>query len=287
MTRLLFLALLFPWFVSDLWAREQVVAPKVTTQHIASGETVSVTVGYATTNPTESQTTGLGLRIHYDSSRLTFDGFSDLLHSGENLGGEKRLALIGQDTLPVDDVDDGDGDGATDKRVGLAWVSLDGNWPGVGSSWPVNLFTVRFKVAEGVTGRTTVRLTASGMANGYTLTAGRALLYSTDSAFAVLDVDQSGTVDATDGVLILRRLNGASTIDTGVVLGEGRTNASVIAMIDAAGLSLDVDKDKGVSASDGVLILRRLNAGSTIDTGVVLPTGQTNTTVISTIDALK
>ncbi|MEO5334482.1 MAG: hypothetical protein H7839_20900 [Magnetococcus sp. YQC-5] len=48
-----------------------------------------------------------------------------------------------------------------------------------------------------------------------------------------LDVDQSGTVDATDGVLVLRRLNGASTIDTGVVLPAGQTNNTVVDRIDA------------------------------------------------------
>ncbi|MEO5331540.1 MAG: CAP domain-containing protein [Magnetococcus sp. YQC-5] len=100
------------------------------------------------------------------------------------------------------------------------------------------------------------------------------------------DVDNSGVVDATDGVLILRRLNGASTIDTGVALPTGQTNSSVTTTIASLGSKLDVDQNNTVDATDGVLILRRLNGASTIDTGVALATGQTNSSVITTIDAL-
>ncbi|MEO5334697.1 MAG: chitobiase/beta-hexosaminidase C-terminal domain-containing protein [Magnetococcus sp. YQC-5] len=103
----------------------------------------------------------------------------------------------------------------------------------------------------------------------------------------VLDVDKSGTVDATDGVLLLRKLNGASTIDTGVVLPIGQTNSTVMTSINAIGTKLDVDQSGTVDATDGVLILRKLNGASTIDTGVVLPTGQTNSSVMMAIDAIS
>ncbi|MEO5332841.1 MAG: hypothetical protein H7839_12525 [Magnetococcus sp. YQC-5] len=106
-----------------------------------------------------------------------------------------------------------------------------------------------------------------------------------DSLSAVaLDVDSSSTVDATDGVLILRRLNGGSTIDTGVVLPSGQTNSTVVSTIDAMNALFDVDKSGTTDATDGVLILRRLNGGSTIDTGVILPAGQTNNMVVNNID---
>ena len=104
---------------------------------------------------------------------------------------------------------------------------------------------------------------------------------------AALDVDGSGVVNATDGVLILRRLNGGSTIDTGVVLPAGKSNADVLGTIDQRGMALDVDGSGVVNATDGVLILRRLNGGSTIDTGVVLPAGKSNSDVVAAIDALR
>ena len=106
---------------------------------------------------------------------------------------------------------------------------------------------------------------------------------------AILDVDRNGTVNATDGVLILRRLNGASTIDTGLVLPNGITNSDLVSVIDQArtNLAFDVDSNGTVNATDGVLILRRLNGASTIDTGLVLPSGTTNSDVVSVIDNLK
>ncbi|MEO5334774.1 MAG: dockerin type I domain-containing protein [Magnetococcus sp. YQC-5] len=103
----------------------------------------------------------------------------------------------------------------------------------------------------------------------------------------VLDVDKSGTVDATDGVLLLRQLNGASTIDTGVVLPNGQSNATILTTINAIASKLDVDQSGLVDATDGVLILRKLNGASTIDTGVVLLFGQNNGTVSTAIDAIS
>lgn len=102
-----------------------------------------------------------------------------------------------------------------------------------------------------------------------------------------LDVDGNGLINATDGILILRRLNGGSTIDTGVLLPSGTHNGSVVATIDQAAARFDVDGSGNVNATDGVLIMRRLNGGSTIDTGVVLPHGQHNAGVVATIDALR
>ncbi|MBF0189585.1 MAG: S8 family serine peptidase [Magnetococcales bacterium] len=126
----------------------------------------------------------------------------------------------------------------------------------------------------------------AGVSGGSSATCSANLANATSNV-GTLDVDKSSVTDASDGVLILRRLNRASSIETGVVLPAGQNNASVIATIDGAGLKLDVDKNGVVDATDGVLILRRLNGGSTIDTGVVLPSGQTNSTAIVNIDALK
>ncbi|MEO5330569.1 MAG: chitobiase/beta-hexosaminidase C-terminal domain-containing protein [Magnetococcus sp. YQC-5] len=105
--------------------------------------------------------------------------------------------------------------------------------------------------------------------------------------FPVLDVDKSGSVDATDGVLLLRKLNGASTIDTGVILPNGQSNTTAVNTINLISTKLDVDQSGSLDATDGVLILRKLNGASTIDTGVVLPVGQNNGTVSTAIDALS
>ncbi|MEO5334109.1 MAG: hypothetical protein H7839_19020 [Magnetococcus sp. YQC-5] len=144
------------------------------------------------------------------------------------------------------------------------------------------------------TSNATVDLTINGVqsaARGVQVKlSGKTLSMTTSSTPAstapLLDVDKSGTVDATDGVLLLRKLNGASTIDTGVVLPTGQTNSTVMTNINAIATKLDVDQSGLVDATDGVLILRKLNGASTLDTGVVLPTGQNNASVMTAIDAI-
>ncbi|MBF0271145.1 MAG: S8 family serine peptidase [Magnetococcales bacterium] len=140
--------------------------------------------------------------------------------------------------------------------------------------------------ASAVSGTGPWTWSCAGVSGGTSVNCSANLTNASSNA-GTLNVDKSAGTDASDGVLILRRLNGASSIDTGVVLPAGQDNASVKASIEGAGLKLDVDKSGVVDATDGVLILRRLNGGSTIDTGVVLPAGQTNDSVIATIDALK
>ncbi|MEO5334355.1 MAG: hypothetical protein H7839_20255 [Magnetococcus sp. YQC-5] len=144
------------------------------------------------------------------------------------------------------------------------------------------------------TANTTLDLTVNGAPSAATGVlvkfSGKTLTITTSSNPAstapVLDVDKNGSVDATDGVLLLRKLNGASTIDTGVALPNGQTNATILTNINAIAAKLDVDQSGSVDATDGVLILRKLNGASTIDTGVVLPSGQTNSTVSQAIEML-
>lgn len=107
-------------------------------------------------------------------------------------------------------------------------------------------------------------------------------LYAVDNP---LDVDGSGVADSRDGLLILRRLNGASTIDTGLVLPDGASNAALVATIDQLGMDLDVDGSGVVNATDGVLVFRRLRGDAILNTGIVLPSGVTNGNVVATIDA--
>jgi len=119
----------------------------------------------------------------------------------------------------------------------------------------------------------------------------------TAGALAVsLDVDGSGVSDASDGVMILRKLNGGQTVITGIVLPAGASNASVVNAIVNAGAGFDVDGDGDADANDGVMILRRLNGGQTVITGVALPAGaggagvngaRTNAEIIGVIDGLK
>jgi hypothetical protein len=85
----------------------------------ASGSSVSIPVFY-TASDEDSTLTGIGVRIHYDSSKLTWDSFSDVYAFGK----------IGQDSSPQDDIEDYDGDPSTDKYLTVAWLDIGGQWPG-------------------------------------------------------------------------------------------------------------------------------------------------------------
>jgi hypothetical protein len=114
-----------------------------------SGDQLSVAVEY---NADNADLTGLGLRVHFDSSELTLTDISDVL---------------GQDHMFTDpdaqlDTDDFDGNASTDSFVHVAWASVDGNWTG---EVPADLLTVNFTVAETSTGSTSVGFSASDNAD--------------------------------------------------------------------------------------------------------------------------
>jgi hypothetical protein len=96
--------------------------------------------------------TGLGLRLHFTSSALRWDGFDHLLPDG----------LVAADAQPVADTADYDGDPATDAYVAVAWVSVVGQWPAV---LPTELFAARFEVVGPTPSR--VNFSASSTAAGY------------------------------------------------------------------------------------------------------------------------
>jgi len=109
---------------------------------------------------------------------------------------------------------------------------------------------------------------AAGRLTGVTYDNGSSIAYAYDKngnilsksiivvRVGMLDVDANGVSDANDGVMILRRLNGADTVTTGIVLTGGATNASVIANIDGAGVGFDVDGNAKSDANDGVMIVK-------------------------------
>ncbi len=117
------------------------------------GSPVSVTVGYDVSDA-DSSLTGLGLRVHYDSSVLTFVEFADVLSTDNISSGQ-----------PANDTDDEDGDASTDKYVTANWASLFGNWPG---SLPADLLTATFNVADDDSlVSTVINFSAASNAAGY------------------------------------------------------------------------------------------------------------------------
>src|SRR5690606_11219963 len=83
----------------------QMIAPNPTSTTADPGDSVAMNVEYDVSDGDNSLGV-LSLRVHYDSTALTFDGFSNL-----------AVAPFGQDVVPQEDTEDFDSDPATDRFV--------------------------------------------------------------------------------------------------------------------------------------------------------------------------
>ncbi|MBN2477368.1 MAG: cadherin-like domain-containing protein [Pirellulales bacterium] len=119
---------------------------------VKGGEGFDVVAGY-TTSDDDSTLPGLDLRLHFNSTVLSFDGFSGVLGTG----------YVGQQG-PTCDVLDLDGDPNTDQYVAISWTDAGGNWPG--GVLPVELCHAGFTPVPGLPhGKpTTIRFSGSSTA---------------------------------------------------------------------------------------------------------------------------
>jgi hypothetical protein len=110
----------------------------------------------------DANVTGLGIRVHYDSTVLTLSEITDVL-TGAASGAQFVIspALAGVD----DDTENFDGNADTDKVFVASWASFVGpSWPG---TTPTDLFTMTYDIADGATGSSAISFSqTSGMA-GY------------------------------------------------------------------------------------------------------------------------
>ena len=251
-------------------------------QQVSSASGITGFIGCPLTLPICYQTldgsaslTGLGLRIHYDSSVLEYTGFANQLQTG----------FI--DT-PQDQLDAGneDGDSATDRILVIAWQDLENQWPGDASA---RLLDVQFRVKESaVASPTTIRFTASSQTPGYAFQGNPV---SIQLAPAVLDVDGDGKLErATDGLLLNRYLAGMTGSRlTSQALGENavRTSADEItAFLKGAGQCIfDIDGNGKLDLLTDGLLLNRYLAGYTGTQLVSMAIG--NGSVRSTADEIS
>jgi hypothetical protein len=106
----------------------------------------------------DAKLTGLGLRLHYDSSVLEMGDYAD------------RLRESAQPFQIKDDTSDFDGDAKTDKYFLTSWADTSGDgWP-YDEAQPATLYSVPLTAISGFNG-STLKFTASSTAAGYTLEA--------------------------------------------------------------------------------------------------------------------
>jgi len=140
-------------------AQVQSVTGSLSVDEISAGQETVLTVSYTATDSdgADTSTTGLGLRLHYNSSVIELGDIADLLEEGES-GNQIK-----------DDVNDDDSDPSTDKYLLTTWFDFSGDWPD-GETLPVTLYSVPLTAVSGFQG-TTIKFSASSVPAGFTLSA--------------------------------------------------------------------------------------------------------------------
>jgi hypothetical protein len=215
------------------------------------GNTVNIEVGYETSN-SDNTLSGIGLRLHFDSSLLTFVRAENTLSND----------LIANASGPVFDENNLDNDENTDSYITFGWASLDGNWPN--KSLPSKLFDAIFEVSNSVDATqissTNINFTSTSTSVGYDFQAGN---YQLKLVKASWDFDENGHADAlSDGLLLLRHTFGMTDENlTNDAISEDSplTSEEVIQSLHNSLIIADIDGDGNVDAlTDALLLLRYL-----------------------------
>jgi hypothetical protein len=214
------------------------------------GGQLTVTFDYNTS--TDSNVTGLGLNVHYDSAVLTPVSVSDVLQ--QDIFIAPNASNVGADSA------DEDNNATTDYYMNMAWASFTGaTWPG---NLPENLLTITFDVVDNdALESTVIGFSDSSTAAGYELNAPAVTVELSSGSW---DFDGSGTADAlTDGLLLLRYafgLRGSMLTADATDPSSTLTDSEIEALITTAHSSFaDIDASGSTDAlTDGLLLLRYL-----------------------------
>jgi hypothetical protein len=231
----------------------QVVNLSPVNRGVQPGGSFELTVNYDVTDG-NSLLSGLDISIHFDSSKVSYEGYNN-------------FSEIGDTTSPptlLDDTQNEDGDASTDKRINMSWSSISKQWPNV--TLPAVLAKLNFKLSDTMTeGESYINVSAFDKDPDYSF-------YGTGSTVFVQDwtVDIDANSEAkplTDGLLAIRylfryHLAGPSWIEGFVAGNAERNTAAEIEsyLADAVtSLALDIDGNGECKPlTDGLLLIRYL-----------------------------
>ncbi|MDY6953289.1 MAG: hypothetical protein SWE60_17405, partial [Thermodesulfobacteriota bacterium] len=128
------------------FAEDQEITLSPSTFEQDQGTDFILTVSYDVSD-NDNTLTSLGVRIHFDSSKLDYTGYTDFFDTGD----------LAPPQLQDDELDS-DNDGSTDKLIGLKYSDpLGGEWPN--EPLPLDLVKLEFTVkADAVAGQTLVNV---------------------------------------------------------------------------------------------------------------------------------
>jgi len=193
----------------------------------------------------------LGVRIHFDSTKLQYN------NTFEGLFKTNILA----DPQLEDDVENKDNDESTDKLIVLSYADpFNNSWPN--EALPLDLVTFIFTVkSDAPEGTTDVNVTQITGHTGYGFFGNGSVI---DIIHCNLDIDGNGVADGgTDGITLIRYLfeiRGDALINEAVADDCTRCTADVIeAFLSGCGYMLDVDGNGDADGgTDGIMLIRYL-----------------------------
>ena len=145
---------------------QQIIIPDPFLQQTTSNDTIVVDVLYST-DPPNTKSNGIGFLMHFDSSKLEFDGLENIFVTD---------LVTTPSPTPQNESEDADGDPRTDKTIAMGWLQfLANNWPN--SIDPTLLYRARFRQIGGLLSHTAIRFSKTQTPPGFEF----------DSAPAVID----------------------------------------------------------------------------------------------------
>ncbi len=246
--------------------------PMYQTTYIQQGTSVYIISGtntlsiYYDVSDNDNTLTGLGFRVHFDSSKLTFAGISNTLSTN----------LIAVDNQVQPDISNTDNYINTDAYIGFSWANFNGSWPNI--ALPVKLADISFIPSSTlmVGSETIISFSSISTANNYSFKVQSSIVTLSDIN---ADIDGNNRADAlTDGILFIRYLFGfrGAVLINGVVASDATritaTDIEEYLSRMVASNRADIDGNGMADAlTDGILFIRYLFGfrGAVLINGVV------------------
>lgn len=124
---------------------------------VSGGQTAAFVLNYDVIEGAK-KTTGLGIRVFYDSQVVEKASLLDVFGEG----------LVAVDDIAMDDLKDLDNDPRTDKYISAAWIGVTGDWPSF-LKLPLTLGNLNLKIKQDIPpgSSSNINITASSTPQGY------------------------------------------------------------------------------------------------------------------------
>ncbi len=184
------------------------------------------------------KTTGVTLRMHYNSKQITPD-----------IASITGSVFTGATLQDMADGNDLDSNSATDRFVNFLWFDFNGNFP-VGTNLPLKLFTADFDSVNNFSGVTSVNFTGLPPVGVQVQSTPAVINFSTavwQNPVDPLDVNDDGSVAPIDVLIIVNELN---TTGPRLLPTERPQDAMFY---------LDPNGDKHIAPLDALIIINHLS----------------------------